>query len=92
MDKRPYDVAKTFMHNGALRTIEEVVHFHNTRDVLPAGASPSDPGKGNTCWPAPEVNANVNVDELGDLGLTTKEESDLVAFLRTLSDGWRGGR
>ena len=92
MDKRPYGVAKTFMHNGALRTVEEVVHFYNTRDVLPACASPSDPGKGVTCWPAPEVTVNVNVDELGDLGLTADEEADLVAFLRTLSDGWRGRR
>ena len=40
------------------------------------------------CWPAPEVAANVNSDELGDLGLTTVEEAALVAFMKTLSDGY----
>jgi hypothetical protein len=34
------------------------------------------------------VAANVNTDELGDLGLTPGEERAVVAFLRTLSDGW----
>jgi hypothetical protein len=40
------------------------------------------------CWLPPEVAVNVNTDELGDLGLTPDEERVLVAFLRTLSDGW----
>ncbi|MCL7926909.1 MAG: cytochrome-c peroxidase, partial [marine benthic group bacterium] len=38
------------------------------------------------CWPAPEVAANVNSDELGDLGLTAEEEAAIVAFMLTLSD------
>ena len=41
-------------------------------------------------WPAPEVAENVNRDELGNLGLTTSEVEDLVAFLNTLTDGWQG--
>ena len=41
-----------------------------------------------TCWPAPEVPQNVNVDELGDLKLTAAQEADIVAFMKTLSDGW----
>jgi hypothetical protein len=40
------------------------------------------------CWPLPEVPMNVNVDELGDLGLTPDEEAAIVAFLKTLSDGF----
>jgi cytochrome c peroxidase len=40
------------------------------------------------CWPAPEVATNVNTAELGDLGLDPDEEAALVAFLRTLSDGY----
>ena len=40
------------------------------------------------CWPAPEVAENVNTDELGDLGLTDEEEAAIVAFLKTLSDGF----
>jgi cytochrome c peroxidase len=35
----------------------------------------------------PEVSETVNHDELGNLGLTSKEEDDIVAFLLTLSDG-----
>jgi len=31
---------------------------------------------------------NVNSDELGDLGLTPEEEAAIVAFLKTLSDGY----
>jgi hypothetical protein len=31
---------------------------------------------------------NVNTDELGDLGLTADEEAAIVAFLKTLSDGY----
>jgi hypothetical protein len=34
------------------------------------------------------VAVNVNTEELGDLGLTEAEELAIVAFMRTLSDGW----
>ena len=40
------------------------------------------------CWPAPEVSKNVNHTELGNLGLTSEEEDDIVGFLKTLSDGY----
>jgi hypothetical protein len=40
------------------------------------------------CWPPPEVAENVNVDELGNLGLTDEEEDALVAFMETMSDGY----
>jgi cytochrome c peroxidase len=62
--------AKAFMHNGVFKSLEEVVHFYNTRDVLPSCAAVSTPVFGVNCWPAPEVPRNVNVDELGNLGLT----------------------
>ena len=66
---------KRFMHNGAFRTLEEVVHFYNTRD---------EPGAG---WPAPEVGMNLSTSSrLGRLRLTSREEADLVAFIKTLSD------
>ena len=35
----------------------------------------------------PEVLGNINRDELGNLGLTLQEELDIVAFLKTLTDG-----
>jgi cytochrome c peroxidase len=61
-------------HNGFFATIFDIVHFYNTRDV---------PGAG---WPAPEVPATVNADELGNLGLTLQQEQKLVMFLETLND------
>ena len=65
---------KAFTHNGVFKSLEEVVHFYNTRDV--------------EAWPPPEVAANVNTEELGDLGLTAEEEAAIVAFMKTLSDGY----
>jgi cytochrome c peroxidase len=76
VDMRPgVAFPKSYMHNGALKSLEEVVHFYNTRDVED--------------WPPPEVSDNVNTDELGDLGLTAMEEALIVKFMKTLSDGYR---
>jgi len=75
VDKRPEEgFVKAYAHNGFFKSLEEIVHFYNTRDV--------------EAWPDPEVEMNVNTDELGDLGLTAEEEAAIVAFLRTLSDGY----
>lgn len=80
---------KAYMHNGALKSLEEVVSFYNTRDVLPQCKTfNSSSDWGVLCWPAPEVAENVNVDELGDLGLSPEDEAAIVAFLKTLSDGF----
>ncbi|UCD99039.1 MAG: cytochrome C [Chloroflexota bacterium] len=92
VDLRPGpDFVKAYGHNGYFKTLEGIVHFYNTRDVLPtclddyteAQALASD------CWPAPEVPENVNTVELGNLGLTPDEEAAIVAFLKTLSDGYQ---
>jgi hypothetical protein len=40
------------------------------------------------CWPEPEVSANINTDEMGNLGLSNKEEEAIVSFMKTLSDGY----
>ena len=39
-------------------------------------------------WPPPEVPATINVDELGNLGLSDDDEDLIVEFMKTLSDGW----
>ncbi|MEJ2216758.1 MAG: cytochrome c peroxidase [Gemmatimonadota bacterium] len=96
--KAPGSVVKAYGHNGVFKSIEQIVHFYNTRDVLPQcapgevkpnAAGLAMMGFSPECWPAPEVADNVNQDELGNLELTPAEEHALVAFLRTLSDGWR---
>jgi cytochrome c peroxidase len=81
-----------YMHNGYFKTLRGVVDFYNTRDVKPRCANPFTPeaeALGLGCWPAPEVAANVNRDELGALGLSEAEVDDLVAFLQTLTDGYQ---
>jgi cytochrome c peroxidase len=89
VDKRPgTQPTKAYMHNGYFKTLEQVVHFYNTRDVKDPCPGPytADEAMAADCWPAPEVAENVNSDELGDLGLTAEEEAAIVAFMRTLSD------
>jgi cytochrome c peroxidase len=88
VDKRPRpDFVKAYMHNGYLKSLKEVVHFYNTRDVLPA-CKPGDRGEKVRCWPAPENPETMNRKQLGDLKLTDKQEDLLVAFLKTLTDGY----
>ncbi len=81
---------KAFGHNGYFKSLAGIVHFYNTRDVLPTcpGAFTEAQALSASCWPEPEVAENVNIDELGDLGLTADEEAAIVAFLKTLSDGY----
>ena len=81
---------KAFGHNGYFKSLEGIVHFYNTRDVKAAcpGLYTEAQALAENCWPAPEVAENVNMAELGDLGLTPDEEAAIVAFLKTLSDGY----
>jgi cytochrome c peroxidase len=75
VDRRPDpEFVKAFGHNGFFKSLEEITHFYNTRDV--------------ETWPEPEVPMNVNEEELGDLGLTAAEEALIVDFMRTLNDGY----
>ena len=81
---------KAYGHNGYFKSLWEIVHFYNTRDARPvcAGAYTSAEAIAADCWPAPEIAENVNTAELGDLGLSLEDEMAIVAFLRTLSDGF----
>ena len=79
---------KAYGHNGYFKTLEGIVHFYNTRDVLPRctdNLTEADALAAN-CWPTPEVAENLNTRELGNLGLSADEEAAIVAFLKTLSD------
>ena len=91
VDLRPTPTfVKAYMHNGYFKTLSGLVHFYNTRDAKPVcGESLGErDALARNCWPAPEVTANVNKDELGNLGLSRAEENAIVTFLRTLSDGY----
>jgi cytochrome c peroxidase len=82
---------KGFFHNGYIKSLKQLVHFYNTRDkfAYPVTSGHCPPGTTEKvdCWPMPEVRNNIDMTS-GNLGLTDKEENDLVAFLQTLSDGF----
>ncbi len=91
VDKRPSeDFVKAYSHNGFFKSLESIVHFYNTRDVLPVCpvGSTDTYASMNNCWPLPELALNMNTKEVGDLGLTSDEEAAIVAFLKALSDGF----
>lgn len=66
-----------YFHNGSFATLEDVVHFYNVRDVAGSG------------FAAPEVAANMDTVETGNLRLTAQEEANIVAFMKTLTDGYK---
>ena len=82
---------KEFFHNGYIKSLKQLVHFYNTRDVYPfdvtSGHCPAGTTEKVDCWPRPEVKATVDMTT-GKLGLTDQEEDQIVAFLETLTDGF----
>ncbi|TDE30467.1 cytochrome B6 [Flavobacterium ranwuense] len=74
---RNITISAPYFHNGSFKTLKEVIHFYNVRDVNPNE------------FATPEVLENVNRDELGNLKMTAQEESQLEAFLGTLTDHYR---
>jgi cytochrome c peroxidase len=82
---------KAFFHNGYAKSLKQLVHFYNTRDVYPYNVTSGNCPEGTTekvdCWPLPEVPNNIDMT-VGNLGLTDQEEDLLVAFLQTLTDGF----
>jgi cytochrome c peroxidase len=89
---QPY-FQKAFFHNGYIKSLKQLVHFYNTRDVFPFNVTSGHCSTGTVekvnCWPVPEVNNPKIIDmTTGKLGLTDTEENQIVAFLQTLTDGF----
>jgi len=84
---------KEFFHNGYIKSLKQLVHFYNTRDVaafqfnVTSGHCPAGTTEKVDCWPMPEVKNNEDMT-VGMLGLTDTEENQIVAFLQTLTDGF----
>ncbi len=84
---------KEFFHNGYIKSLKQLVHFYNTRDVatfhynVTSGHCPTGTTEKVDCWPNPEVPNNLDMT-VGMLGLTDTEENQLVVFLQTLTDGF----
>ncbi len=92
VDLRPQpSFVKAYGHNGYFKSLAGIVHFYNTRDVNPVCPGPYTEAQALAagCWPAPEVPQNINTKLVGNLGLTPGEEAAIVAFLKTLSDGYQ---
>jgi cytochrome c peroxidase len=95
---------KEFFHNGYIKSLKQLVHFYNTRDVfsqnVASGQCPPGMIERVNCWPVPEVpgvgfGTNQGVFQsstvdmtVGNLGLSSAEEDQIVAFLQTLTDGF----
>lgn len=65
-----------YMHSGIFNTLEEVLEFYNERDINPKFAHP-------------EVASTINKTDLGNLKLAKQDISDIIAFLKTLTDGYK---
>jgi cytochrome c peroxidase len=82
---------KEFFHNGYIKSLKQLVHFYNTRDVfkfsVTSGHCPAGKTEKVDCWPQPEVPATIDMT-VGKLDLTDQEEDQIVAFLETLTDGF----
>jgi cytochrome c peroxidase len=83
---------KEFFHNGYIKSLKQLVHFYNTRDLYKQPVESGDCASlGLTervnCWPSPEVPQNIDMT-VGNLGLTDAEENQIVVFLKTLNDGF----
>ena len=68
-------ITAPYMHNGIFSTLEDVLKFYNERDTNPAFI--------------PEYARTMNTKELGNLHLTQQEMDDIIAFLKTLTDGYK---
>lgn len=90
-------ITAPYFHNGVFKTLREVVSFYVRRDTNPEEWYPMGPNgieKFNDLPPA--YRKNVNTSEvpynrkLGDQpALNSDEIDDLVAFLNTLTDGYK---
>ena len=121
VDKRPYPgFVKSYMHNGVFKTLKDVVHFYNTRNLTTepgevidyTKSHPYEGLKGKPLWGKPEymdrntlINptgmgagpgsrtasapvGDLDAMQIGNLLLTDDQEDAIVAFLKTLSDGY----
>ncbi|QAU45390.1 cytochrome-c peroxidase [Bradyrhizobium guangzhouense] len=89
---------RAFFHNGVFKTLEQVLDFYNFRDTNPEKVFPrAADGTARKFDDLPEkYHANVDVTDppfdrhLGDKpAMTEQDEADIIAFLKTLTDGYR---
>jgi cytochrome c peroxidase len=87
---------QTFFHNGAIHSLREAVAFYVTRETDPGRWYPRNPDGSLRKYDdlPPQYQANINLDppfdrHPGDApALTDAEIDDVVAFMKTLTDGY----
>jgi cytochrome c peroxidase len=92
-------VKRVFLHNGVFRELEDVVRFYAERDTAPAKWYPAGPNGVLKFDDLPAAYRG-NVDAQPPFGrragatpaLSEADIRDIVAFLRTLTDGYTGRR
>jgi cytochrome c peroxidase len=84
-----------FFHNGVFTTLQQVMDFYAFRDVQPRKVYPNGAKYDDI---PPQYRANVDVVDPpfdrnpGDPpAMTEQDESDIIAFLKTLTDGYDPG-
>jgi cytochrome c peroxidase len=106
VDARPNPAfIKCYNHNGVFKSLKQVVHFYNARNLTDQHGevidfTSEDPYaglEGDPQFPEPEVPSAVTMinpagtaGSIGNLGLSDQEENDIVNILRALSDGYFG--
>jgi cytochrome c peroxidase len=87
-----------FFHNGVFRTLQQVLDFYNFRDTDPEKIYPREAdGTVQKFNDIPvQYQANVDVSDppfnrhLGETpAMTAQDEADIIAFLKTLNDGYK---
>jgi cytochrome c peroxidase len=89
---------RVFFHNGVFQTLQQVMDFYNLRDADPQKVYPR--GADGTVRKYDDVpsrfQANVDVADppfdrhLGETpAMTAQDENDIIAFLQTLTDGYK---
>jgi cytochrome c peroxidase len=83
VDKRPSaNFVKAYGHNGYFKTLSDIIRFYHWRGM--GMGSGGGMGGGGMMFPPPEVNEN-----LATLGMFPgRDQSYILAFLKTLSDGY----
>jgi cytochrome c peroxidase len=88
---------RTFFHNGAFQNLQQVMDFYNFRDTNPEKVYPlGADGKVEKYNDIPvQYHGNVDVSDPpfnrhpGDVpAMTTQDETDIIAYLQTLNDGY----
>lgn len=90
-------VKRAFFHNGLVSSLRQAVAFYAERDVAPEKWYPRRPDGSLALFNDLPPAYRGNVDRAPPFGrrpgdrpaLTPAEIDDVVAFLRTLTDGWR---